>query len=103
MFKSWFRKYFFVTFTSFCTSLIFIFFVSHIFLGERSLWKIFELNNEINIAHRELNNLTIQQKGFSKEILLLRDEQIDSDLVSELSNDLLGLIQHDQIVIKISK
>ena len=103
MFKSWFRKYFFVTFTSFCTSLIFIFFVSHIFLGERSLWKIFELNNEINIAHRELNNLTIQKKGFSRDILLLRDGQIDSDLVSELSNDLLGLIQHDQIVIKISK
>ena len=103
MIKSWFRKYFFVTFASFCTSLIFIFFVSHIFLGERSLWKIFELNNEITIAHRELNNLTIQHKGFYREILLLRDGQIDSDLVSELSNDLLGLIQQDQIVIKISK
>ena len=103
MIKSWFRKYFFVTFTSFCTSLIFIFFVSHIFLGERSLWKIFELNNDITIAYKELNNLTIQEKNISEEIDLLRDGQIDADLVSEISNDLLGLIQQDQIVIKINK
>ena len=103
MIKSWFRKYFFVTFASFCTLLIFIFFVSHIFLGERSLWKIFELNNDITIAYKELNNLTIQEKNISEEIDLLRDGQIDADLVSEISNDLLGLIQQDQIVIKISK
>ena len=103
MIKSWFRKYFFVTFTSFCTLLIFIFFVSHIFLGERSLWKIFELNNDITIAYKELNNLTIQEKNISEEIDLLRDGQIDADLVSEISNDLLGLIQQDQIVIKITK
>jgi cell division protein FtsB len=83
--------------------LIFIFFVSHIFLGERSLWKIFKLNNDINIAYKELNNLTIQEKNISEEIDLLRDGQIDADLVSEISNDLLGLIQQDQIVIKISK
>ena len=102
MIKSWFRKYFFVTFTL-CSLLIFIFFVSHIFLGERSLWKIFKLNNDINIAYKELNNLTIQEKNISEEIDLLRDGQIDADLVSEISNDLLGLIQQDQIVIKISK
>jgi cell division protein FtsB len=103
MIKSWLRKYFFVTFSLFCSFLIFVFFVSHIFLGERSLWKIFELNNEIISAYKELNNLSIEQKNISNEINLLRDGQIDTDLVNELSNDLLGLIQQDQIVIKISK
>jgi cell division protein FtsB len=103
MIKSWLRKYFFVTFSLFCSFLIFVFFVSHIFLGERSLWKIFELNNEIISAYKELNNLSIEQKNISNEINLLRDGQIDADLVNELSNDLLGLIQQDQIVIKISK
>ena len=103
MIKSWLRKYFFVTFSLFCSFLIFVFFVSHIFLGERSLWKIFELNNEIISAYKELKNLSIEQKNISNEINLLRDGQIDTDLVNELSNDLLGLIQQDQIVIKISK
>ena len=103
MIKSWLRKYFFVTLSSLCTILIFTFFVSHIFLGERSLWRVFELNDEIKFAYKELNNLKIEKKNISMEIDLLRDGQIDSDLVSEISNELLGLIQHDQIVIKISK
>jgi hypothetical protein len=64
MIKSWLRKYFFVTFSLFCSFLIFVFFVSHIFLGERSLWKIFELNNDIISAYKELNNLSIEQKKY---------------------------------------
>ena len=37
--------------------LIFIFFISHIFFGERSFWKIFTLNNQIEIAKSEYNIL----------------------------------------------
>ncbi len=103
MIKSWFRKYFFLTFSSLCSLLIFTFFVSHIFLGERSLWKIFQLNNEINVAFHDLNKLGIEKKNISFEIDLLRDGKIDSDFINEISNELLGLIQHDQIVIKMPK
>ena len=35
------------------------------------------------------------------EINLLRDNNLDSDYISEISYDLLGLIQSDQIVIDI--
>ena len=87
MLKFWIRKYFFLAFSSLCTFLIFSFFMSHIFFGDRSLWKIFELNKDIFIA----------------EIDLLRDDKIDSDIISEISQEMLGLIQPDQIVIKILK
>ena len=37
------------------------------------------------------------------EINLLRDNNLDSDYITEISYDLLGLIQSDQIVIDIEK
>ena len=40
-----------MTFFSF---IIFCFFVSHIFFGNRSVWKIFELNHQINVAKQDL-------------------------------------------------
>ena len=42
--------------------LIFIFFISHIFFGERSLGKIFQLNKDISIAKKE-HNLLIDKKN----------------------------------------
>ena len=103
MLKSWIRKYFFLTFSSLFTLLIFSFFMIHIFLGDRSLWKVFELNKDILIANKELNVLLVNKNKVSLEIDLLRDGQLDSDIISEISQKMLGLIQPDQIVIKIPK
>ena len=103
MLKSWIRKYFFLTFSSFFTLLMFSFFMVHIFFGDRSLWKIFELNNDIAIANKELDKLLINKNKVSSEIDLLREGNLDSDIVSEISQKMLGLIQTDQIVIKIAK
>ena len=103
MFESFIRKYFFLTFSSLCTLLIFSFFMIHIFFGDRSLWKIFELNKDIAIANKELDKLLINKNKVSSEIDLLREGNLDSDIVSEISQKMLGLIQTDQIVIKILK
>jgi len=103
MLKSWIRKYFFLTFSSFFTLLMFSFFMVHIFFGDRSLWKIFELNNDIALANKEFDKLLINKNKVSSEIDLLREGNLDSDIVSEISQKMLGLIQTDQIVIKIAK
>ena len=83
--------------------IIFIFFISHIFFGERSIWKIFSLNSQISIATNEHNKLIKNKKIVMSEINLLRDYNLDSDYIAEISFDLLGLIQSDQIVIDIKK
>ena len=83
--------------------LIFIFFVSHIFFGERSLWKIFSLNNQISIAKKEYNILINEKSKISSEISLLRDNNLDPDIISEIAHKSLGLIHSDQIVIDIEK
>ena len=97
------RKYFFLAFSSFCSFLIITFFISHIFWGDRSFWKISDLNKEILVANKKLNELLSNKNDISLEIDLLREGKVDSDIVSEISQKTLGLIQPDQIVIKIPK
>ena len=79
----------------------FVFFISHIFFGERSVWKIFSLNSKIVAANKDYNKLINNKKNIITEINLLRDNNLDSDYITEISHDLLGLIQSDQIVIDI--
>ena len=86
---------------TFFSLIIFVFFISHIFFGERSIWKIFSLNSQIAIATDEYNKLKNKKQNILSEINLLRDNNLDSDYITEISFDLLGLIQSDQIVIDI--
>ena len=95
------RKKFVSNFITILTFIIFVFFISHIFFGERSIWKIFSLNSQIVAANKEYNTLIDNKKNIITEINLLRDNNLDSDYISEISYDLLGLIQSDQIVIDI--
>ena len=96
-----FRKKFVPNFITILTFIIFVFFISHIFFGERSVWKIFSLNSQIALSTKEYNKLLNNKKNIMAEINLLRDNNLDSDYISEISYDLLGLIQSDQIVIDI--
>ena len=79
--------------------LIFIFFLSHIFFGERSVWKIFELKSQILKSQEEHELLVAKKKKILQQIYLLRDSNLDSDLVSEIAHRNLGLIESDQIVL----
>lgn len=95
------RKKFVSNSITILTFIIFVFFISHIFFGERSVWKIFSLNSQIVVANKEYNKLIDNKKNIITEINLLRDDNLDSDYITEISYDLLGLIQSDQIVIDI--
>ncbi len=95
------RKKFVSNSITILTFIIFVFFISHIFFGERSVWKIFSLNSQIAASNKEYNKLINNKKNIMTEINLLRDNNLDSDYITEISYDLLGLIQSDQIVIDI--
>ena len=89
-----------MTFFSF---IIFCFFMSHIFFGNRSVWKIFELNHQINLAKQELIILSDKKSYTLSEIKLLRVDNLDPDIISEIVQNSLGLIHSDQIVIEVNK
>ena len=103
MLKYWIRKNLILNILTLFSFLIFIFFISHIFFGERSLSKVFELNKDISIAKKEYNSLLNKKNKINSEINLLRDNNLDADIISEISHQLLGLIHSDQIVIDIPK
>ena len=103
MFKYWIRKNIIFNLMTFFSFIIFCFFVSHIFFGNRSVWKIFELNHQINEAKQELIILSNKKNYALSEIELLRDDNLDPDMISEIVQNSLGLIQSDQIVIEITK
>jgi len=85
--------------STFFSILIFIFFVSHILFGERSVWKIFELKGQISHSLKEYEKLANNKNKILKEINLLKDDNLDPDLIYEISHKNLGLIQSDQIVL----
>ena len=103
MFKYWIRKNVIFNLMTFFSFIIFCFFMSHIFFGNRSVWKIFELNHQINEAKQELIVLSDKKNYTLSEIELLRDDNLDPDIISEIVQNSLGLIHSDQIVIEITK
>lgn len=103
MFKYWIRKNIIFNLMTFFSFIIFCFFMSHIFFGNRSVWKIFELNHQINEAKQELIILSDKKNYTLSEIELLRDDNLDPDIISEIVQNSLGLIHSDQIVIEITK
>ena len=103
MFKYWIRKNIILNLMTFFSFIIFCFFMSHIFFGNRSVWKIFELNHQINVAKQELIILSNKKNYTLSEIELLRDDNLDPDMISEIVQNSLGLIHSDQIVIEITK
>lgn len=103
MFKYWIRKNIIFNLMTFFSFIIFCFFMSHIFFGNRSVWKIFELNHQINEAKQELIILSDKKNYALSEIELLRDDNLDPDIISEIVQNSLGLIHSDQIVIEITK
>ena len=85
--------------STFFSILIFIFFVSHILFGERSVWKNFDLKSQISHSLKEYEKLANNKNKILIEINLLKDENLDPDLIYEISHKNLGLIQSDQIVL----
>ena len=55
------------------------------------------------LAKKEYKILIDEKAKTSSEINLLRDHNLDPDIISEIAHKLLGLIHSDQIVIDIPK
>ena len=99
MYRNFIKKNLYFRLSTFSSILIFIFFVSHILFGERSVWKIFELKSQISHSLKEYEKLANNKNKILIEINLLKDENLDPDLIYEISHKNLGLIQSDQIVL----
>ena len=88
--NNWIRKYLLSLLGYSLIFLFLIFYSFNIFLGEKSLFDFFKLENKIK-----------KEKQIFKKIKLLKINNLDPDLVSEIAQKKLGLIHQGRVVIKI--
>ena len=92
-----------LTISSVCLSvgMLTLFFGFHIAVGERGLLARGELDRHIILAQEELALLQKQNAFLTHRIDLMRQGQVDSDILSETARSELGLYAQDDVIITI--
>ena len=99
--NNWIRKYL-LSLLGYSLIFLFLFFYSfNIFLGEKSLFDFYKLENKIKNLEKEVKLLKNDEKKIYQKIRLLKSNNLDPDLVSEIAQKKLGLIHQGRVVIKI--
>ena len=69
------------------------------FFNEKSVTKIFEMNENILLLNQELLNLQEMEEKLMTKIKFLSFESLNEDYVSELAQKTLGMIKEDNILV----
>ena len=68
------------------------------FFNEKSVIKIFEMNENILLLNQELFNLQQIEEKLMTKIKFLSIETLNEDYVSELAQKTLGMIKEDNVL-----
>ncbi len=69
------------------------------FFDEKSVIKIFEMNDNILFLNQELLNLQQIEEKLMTKIKFLSIETLNEDYVSELAQKTLGMIKEDNVLV----
>ena len=69
------------------------------FFNQKSVTKIFEMNENILILKQELSNLQQVEEKLMTKIKFLSFETLNEDYVSELAQKNLGMIKEDNVLV----
>ena len=69
------------------------------FFNEKSVTKIFKLNDNILFLNKELSDLKITEEKLMTKIKFLSFETLNEDYVSELAQKNLGMIKEDNVLV----
>ena len=69
------------------------------FFNEKSVTKIFEMNNNISLLKQELLDLQQIEEKLMTKIKFLSFESLNEDYVSELAQKNLGMIKEDNVLV----
>ena len=69
------------------------------FFNEKSVTKIFEMNENISVLNQELSDLQRIEKKLMTKIKFLSFETLNKDYVSELAQKNLGMIKEDNVLV----
>ena len=69
------------------------------FFNEKSVTKIFEMNDNILLLNQELLDLQQVEEKLMTKIKFLSFETLNEDYVSELAQKTLGMIKEDNVLV----
>ena len=79
--------------------LLCIYFSFHAISGERSLFKLITLNQEISQSVTMKNNVITQRQNIESKVIAMRPGSIDADLLEGRARLILGYARPDEMVI----
>ena len=89
-FESYFYRYCYYLYLQFC---------KFNFFNEKSVTKIFEMNENILLLNQELLDLQQIEEKLMTKIKFLSFETLNEDYVSELAQKTLGMIKEDNVLV----
>ena len=96
---NYFRREFVRLFLSFIVIICIYNSVDLTFFNEKSVTKIFEMNENILLLNQELLNLQEIEDKLMTKIKFLSLESLNEDYVSELAQKTLGMIKEDNVLV----
>lgn len=75
------------------------YFVYHSVEGDRGLFALLRLSEQIQEARAQLDELTAERKTLELRVSNLRPEHLDADMLDERARSVLNLARPDEIVI----
>ena len=96
---NYFRREFVKLFLSFIVIICIYNSVDLTFFNEKSVTKIFEMNENILLLNQELLDLQEIEEKLMTKIKFLSFESLNEDYVSELAQKTLGMIKEDSILV----
>ena len=96
---NYFRREFVKLFLSFIVIICIYNSVDLTFFNEKSVTKIFEMNENILLLNQELLDLQKIEEKLMTKIKFLSFESLNEDYVSELAQKTLGMIKEDSILV----
>ena len=96
---NYFRREFVKLFLSFIVIICIYNSVDLTFFNEKSVTKIFEMNENILLLNLELLELQETEDKLMTKIKFLSYESLNEDYVSELAQKTLGMIKEDNVLV----
>ena len=79
--------------------LISVYFTYHLIKGERGIFRLFEVNQELTQAQALLKETNMRKEKLETKVRLLSSKQLNADMLDTVVRQQLGFIEKDEYVI----
>lgn len=80
--------------------ILIVYFIYHVFQGDRGVLAWFRLDTKISEARDQLKKLEATREGLENKVNLLSPKSLDLDMLEEQSRKILNFTREDELIVK---